>query len=103
MQTTGPYGESRGVFVCEHETFVVERMALLCGRLRSEQIEFDGTLRMQATISEAAGGGIKSMLLKAIDPLFRKGKAGAVVPIKVRGTRDKPKFGVDVMKAITPK
>ena len=71
--------------------------------LRSEQIEFDGTLRMQATISEAAGGGIKSMLLKAIDPLFRKGKAGAVVPIKVRGTRDKPKFGVDVMKAITPK
>lgn len=71
--------------------------------LRSEQIEFDGTLRMQATISEAAGGGIKSMLLKAIDPLFRKGKAGAVVPIKVRGTREQPKFGVDVMKAITPK
>ena len=71
--------------------------------LKSEALEFDGTLRMQATVSEAAGGGIKGFLLKAVDPLFRKKGAGAVVPIRVRGTRSEPKFGLDVMKAITPK
>jgi AsmA-like C-terminal region len=64
--------------------------------LRSEELQFDGTLRMDATISEAAGGGVKSMVLKAVDPLFRRGKAGAVVPIRVRGTREQPKFGLDV-------
>jgi AsmA-like C-terminal region len=64
--------------------------------LKSEAIEFDGTLRMQATISEAAGGGMKSVFLKLVDPLFRDRKSGAVVPIKVTGTREKPKFGVDI-------
>jgi len=71
--------------------------------LRSEAIAFDGTLRMQATISEAAGGGVKSIFLKVVDPFFKDGKAGAVLPIKVRGTRKEPKFGLDVMKALTPK
>jgi hypothetical protein len=64
--------------------------------LQSEALEFDGTLRMQATISEAAGGGMKSVFLKLVDPLFRERNAGAVVPIKVRGTRKEPKFGLDV-------
>ena len=66
--------------------------------LRSEVIQFDGTLRMDATISEAAGGGMKGALLKIVDPIFRKKGAGAVVPIRVRGTRDKPEFGLDVGK-----
>jgi hypothetical protein len=71
--------------------------------LRSEALEFDGTLRMQATISEAAGGGMKSVFLKIVDPFFRKKGAGAVLPIRVRGTREQPKFGLDVVKALTPK
>jgi hypothetical protein len=71
--------------------------------LRSEEIVFDGTLRMKATLSQAAGGGVKSIFLKAVDPFFKKGNAGAVLPIKVRGTRSEPKFGLDVVKALTPK
>jgi hypothetical protein len=71
--------------------------------LRSEALEFDGELRMKATLSEAAGGGLRSIFLKAVDPFFRKGNAGAVLPIKVRGTRSDPKFGLDVMRALTPK
>ena len=71
--------------------------------LRSEVLEFDGTLRMQATISEAAGGGMRSVLLKIVDPFFKKKGAGTVLPIKVRGTREHPKFGLDVVKALTPK
>jgi len=66
--------------------------------LQSEAMAFDGTLRMDATISEAAGGGLKGFFLKAIDPIFRKQGAGAVVPIKVRGTREKPRFVLDVGK-----
>ena len=68
--------------------------------LRSEALDFDGTLRMQATISQAAGGGIKSFFLKAVDPLFRRNGAGAVVPIRIRGTRDQPKFGLDVGRTL---
>ena len=71
--------------------------------LRTEALEFDGTLRMQATISQAAGGGAKSVLLKIVDPFFKKKGAGAVLPIRVRGTREDPKFGLDVVKALTPK
>ena len=46
---------------------------------------------------------MKSIFLKIVDPLFRKGKAGAVLPIKVRGTRNDPKFGLDVGKVLTRK
>jgi hypothetical protein len=63
--------------------------------LRSEEIDFEGTFRMDATISKAAGGGLKGLLLKPFDPLFRKKGAGAVLPIKIKGTRDKPEFGLD--------
>lgn len=68
--------------------------------LRSEQINFAGTLSMQATISEAAGGGVKGALLKAVDPIFKKSGHGAVVPITIHGTRDKPEFALDVKKSL---
>jgi hypothetical protein len=71
--------------------------------MRTEQLDFTGTLRMQATISEAAGDGALSVFLKIVDPLFKKKGAGTVLPIRVRGTREQPKFGVDVLKALTPK
>ncbi len=63
--------------------------------LRNEALEFDGTVRMRATVSQAAGG-VKGALLKVVDPLFRKDGAGAVVPIRIRGSRMAPKFGLDV-------
>lgn len=68
--------------------------------LRSEQLDFTGTLSMQATISEAAGGGTKGFFLKAVDPLFKHGRHGAVVPIKIHGSREKPEFGLDVKRAL---
>jgi AsmA-like C-terminal region len=71
--------------------------------LRNESLDFDGTLRMDATISQAAGGGMTGTMLKIVDPLFKKKGAGALIPIRVRGTREDPKFGVDVVKALTPK
>lgn len=63
--------------------------------LRNEQVDFVGTLGMEAPVSKAMGGGIKSLLLKPIDPLFRKHGKGAVVPITIKGRRAQPKFGLD--------
>jgi hypothetical protein len=71
--------------------------------LVNETLEFDGTVRMQATISQAAGGGVKSLLLKVVDPLFRRDGAGAVLPVRVRGSRKEPKLGLDVKRVLTRK
>ena len=50
---------------------------------------------MQSSVSRAVGG-FKSILLKPFDPLFRKNGAGAVVPIRIAGTRDAPKMSVQI-------
>ncbi len=71
--------------------------------LESEALAFDGTVRMRATVSQAAGGGVKSALLKVVDPLFRRDGAGAVLPIRIRGSRDEPKIGLDFGRALARK
>jgi hypothetical protein len=71
--------------------------------LASEALMFDGTVRMNATVSQAAGGGVKSALLKMIDPLFKRNGAGAVLPIRIRGSRDDPKVGLDFGRALSRK
>ena len=40
--------------------------------------------------------GIKSLLLKVVDPLFRRKGGGSAIPIKIEGTRADPKFGLDM-------
>jgi hypothetical protein len=63
--------------------------------LRSEAMNFKGELRLAAKISQTTDG-VKALLLKAVDPLFHRDGAGAVIPIHIDGTRDKPEFGVDM-------
>lgn len=67
--------------------------------LLRETLDFQGTLRLQAKLSQTTTG-VKALLLKAIDPLFERRGAGAVLPIKVTGTRDQPRFGVELGKAL---
>jgi hypothetical protein len=62
--------------------------------LRPETLDFRGELLMDAKLSETQRG-LKRLLLKAIDPLFRRKGGGSEIPIKVTGTRSDPKFGVD--------
>ena len=70
----------------------------LAGRygMRSEVLNFRGKLKMQATLSQVAGGGVKGFFLKVFDPFFKKPGAGMVLPIKITGTRKTPKFGLDM-------
>lgn len=62
--------------------------------LADEKLDFYGTLRLDAKLSQMTTG-IKSLLLKAVDPFFRKGDV-TELPIKITGTRQHPSFGLDL-------
>lgn len=66
-------------------------------------LDFAGTAKMQATVSQMVGGW-KGFLLKPIDRYFKKDGAGTLVPIHINGTRESPQFGVDFnrMKKTSP-
>ena len=62
--------------------------------LATQEMDLRGTLRLQATVSQAVGG-FKSIFIRPFDGLFRKDGAGTVLPIKITGSRSAPKFGVE--------
>jgi len=62
--------------------------------LDGQTFDFHGTAKLQATVSHMTTGW-KSVLLKPVDPFFRKDGAGTEVPIKVTGTESEPHFGLD--------
>jgi hypothetical protein len=57
-------------------------------------MHFEGTARMQATVSQMVGGW-KGVLLKPADRFFKKDGAGTLVPIQIRGPHDSPEFSID--------
>jgi hypothetical protein len=63
--------------------------------VRGESVDFHGTLRMDAKLSQTTTGA-KSILLKFVDPFFAKGGAGALLPIKIQGSRANPSFGLEL-------
>jgi len=68
--------------------------------LTGETMDFTGKLLLDAKISETVTG-FKSVLLKAVDPLFiRKDGTGSAIPIRIAGTRNAPTFGLDVKKVL---
>jgi hypothetical protein len=69
--------------------------------IRGRDIDLRGEAQMEATVSEMTTG-VKSFLLKLLDPLFKRKdtRAGAVVPIHIHGKRDQPSVGLDVGKVL---
>jgi hypothetical protein len=59
------------------------------------KIDLRGRLRVDTKISDTTTG-TKSVLLKMMDPIFRKKKQGEVVPVKIEGTYEHPTFGLDL-------
>ncbi len=70
--------------------------------LRSEQIDFAGVLRLDAKASQMFTG-YKSILLKPLDGLVTRRGKGTVLSITVGGTREHPKYGVDVSRTLKKK
>ena len=67
--------------------------------VRSGRLDFKGELRLQARASRTQTGW-KSLVLRLFDPLLDGDGAGTVLPISITGTRDQPKFGADIKRAI---
>jgi hypothetical protein len=62
--------------------------------LEGSTLNFKGTAKTDATVSQMVGGW-KGMLLKPADRLFKTDRAGTDVPIHIDGTEQDPHFGVD--------
>ncbi len=64
--------------------------------LDGEEFNFSGNVRTQAKVSQMVASWWKSLLLKPVDPFFKKDGAGAEIPVKITGTKGAPKFGLDL-------
>lgn len=54
--------------------------------LLSRRVDIKGTVFTEASLSQdVGGGGLKSFLIKPLDPLFRKRPKGAKIPISITG------------------
>lgn len=65
--------------------------------LLDDHVNFHGKLRTDVKFSKTLGGGMKSVLLKALDPFFKNKPTGAVIPVYMIGTYDYPHFGIDLL------
>ncbi len=63
--------------------------------LISEKIDLHGTLKTEAEVSKTTHG-IKSLMLKVLDPFFKNKPNGYLAPVKITGTYDHPEFGLDL-------
>lgn len=65
--------------------------------LINEKIDLRGQLKLDSEISKTENGG-KALLLKSIEPFFKKkkNKRGEVVPVHISGTYEHPSFGLDL-------
>ncbi len=64
--------------------------------LSGDKFEFAGNIKTNAKLSQMVASKWKSLLLKPVDPFFKKDGAGAEIPVKISGTRSAPKFGLDL-------
>jgi hypothetical protein len=63
--------------------------------LRAKTVDLSGVVLLTATVSQTQTG-IRSLLLKPFDPLFKKNGAGTRLVITVAGTQDQPKIGLQL-------
>jgi AsmA-like C-terminal region len=68
--------------------------------LKEHQVDLRGNLWTDATVSKDTTG-IVSVLLKPIDPLFKRKHAGAMVEVEMNGKIEQPHFGVELTKQKT--
>ncbi len=68
--------------------------------LKDCQVDLRGDLWTDASVSQDTTG-IKSVLLKPVNPLFRRKHAGAMVAVVMDGVIDQPHFGTDLTKKKT--
>jgi hypothetical protein len=61
----------------------------------NHRINLHGEMKVDTKISKTSSGA-KALLLKILDPVFRKKEKGEIVPVHILGTYEKPQFGLDL-------
>ncbi|HYE88280.1 MAG TPA: AsmA-like C-terminal region-containing protein, partial [Vicinamibacterales bacterium] len=67
--------------------------------LKTKSVDLTGVVLLNVTVSETQTG-FKSWLLKPFDPLFRRRGAGTRLSIKIAGTQDAPKVGLELGRTL---
>jgi hypothetical protein len=62
--------------------------------LLTQNVNLHGSLQLDNKLSRGSKG-VKSVLLKSVEPFFKKKNAGEIVPIKIGGTLSHPSYGLD--------
>jgi hypothetical protein len=91
-----------GVFTYQGLSFRVQGATVrLAGThsLRSKSLNLAGEVLLKATVSQTMTG-YKSWLLKPFDPLFKRNGAGTRLVIRVEGTQDQPRVGLEIGKTL---
>ena len=91
---SGGFALDKGTMTFRNLSFRVPGVAIsLNGTygLLDERLNFHGTARLEAKLSQTTTG-IKSLLLKAVDRFFEKKNAEAELPIDIGGTTENPTF-----------
>jgi hypothetical protein len=70
--------------------------------LVARELDFRGDVQLDARLSEMTTG-VKSGLLKILDPLFKGDDARTLIPITVTGTTEDPKFGLQMGRVFRKK
>jgi hypothetical protein len=94
-----------GVLTLQNVNYDVSGAAIaLHGRYELEpgQLNLEGTVRLQATVSETQTG-MRHFLLKPFDAMFRKGGAGTRLAITITGSVESPKVGIDLRRSLKGK
>jgi hypothetical protein len=61
----------------------------------NHKIDLHGTMKVDSKISKTTTG-MKALMLKMIDPFFKKKRKGEIVPVHIGGTYEHPQFGLDL-------
>jgi hypothetical protein len=63
--------------------------------LINHKVDLRGQMQLDSKISNTSSGA-KALLLKMMDPFFKKRKKGEILPVRISGTYEKPSFGLDL-------
>ena len=69
--------------------------------LKSQELDFRGKLQLSSKLSQTTTGA-KSVLLRMLNPFFKDGNGGSILPIKITGSRSNPSFGLDLRRPAKP-
>lgn len=101
-RVTSKFSLTKGVLTYHGLSFDVQGASVRMNgshALKSRAIDLNGEVLLDASASQTIGG-VKGLLVKPFDPLFRKNGAGTRLVISVSGTQEKPQVKLDFGKTL---